>query len=292
MEKQGVETQGKTIDDAITEALVKLNASYDEVDVEILSEGGFLKKARVLVTLKSKEKDIDGAKNLEIFPKVNTTRGMFERETPRDEVKKAEEAKEEIKEVKPRQNKNEKKTFEKKEFDIEYSAADAPVSKPKKEIVPTEFNPDAPKFVKTLEFTEKLFNMLTENVRVSSSATDREFIINVKGDDIGRLIGKNGLTMQAIQTLVSQIAINNANGEGRRVVLDIDGYKEQRDERAIAKAKSKAEYVRDSGRTYKFEPMNPRERAIIHTALQDEKGVKTYSVGKEPNRCLVIAPAD
>jgi spoIIIJ-associated protein len=166
-----------------------------------------------------------------------------------------------------------------------------PVRKPREERPVTVFDPEAPKFVKSLEFATKLFALLDENLTITTSNNDREFIIEVHGENVSRLIGKEGHTMMAINTLVSSVAINNANGEGRRVIVDIERYREKRQASLVELAKRKAEWVIQSGRTVKLEPMPARERVIIHTALQDMEGIATHSVGDEPNRCLVISPS-
>jgi spoIIIJ-associated protein len=156
----------------------------------------------------------------------------------------------------------------------------------------TEFNPDAPKFVKSYEFAEKLFALLGDGLTLTSEHNDREFIIMVHGEDVARLIGKEGHTLAAINTLIASVAIKySEGGEGRRVVCDIENYRDKRRESLIELGKRKAEWVKQSGKTVKLEPMPARERVIIHTALQDMEGIKTYSQGEEPNRYLIVAPS-
>jgi len=148
------------------------------------------------------------------------------------------------------------------------------------------------KFEVTTAFVTKLLQLLENDSTVTTERTDTAFNINVNGENIGRLIGKNGVVLNAIQTLVSSIAISNANGEGTRVFVNIGDYKEKRGDTLQSLALKKAEKVKETGRYIKLEPMNARDRAIIHTALAEVKGIKTYSTGKDPFRCLCIAPAD
>lgn len=164
-------------------------------------------------------------------------------------------------------------------------------SKPEKTPLPvTEFDPECPKFKKTLAFAEQFFPLLADGLTVSSSHDDREFVINVHGEEVSRLIGKGGRTLAAINILVNAIAVNTHSGEPRRVVVDIEDYRERRRESLINLAKRKAEQVKNTGRAVKLDPMPARERVIVHTALQDVEGIITQSEGVEPQRYLVIKP--
>jgi len=98
--------------------------------------------------------------------------------------------------------------------------------------------------------------------------------------------------MNALQTIVGSIAIAHSHGDNKRVYLNVEGYKEKRIETLKDLAIKKAEKVRETGRYIKLEPMNARDRAIIHSALQDLPGIRTYSTGKDPHRCLCIAPKE
>jgi len=158
------------------------------------------------------------------------------------------------------------------------------------------------KFQKTLDFATKLVELLGSGAVVTHEITERSFNINVTavtaasgaeghGGGVGQIIGKGGEVMNAIQTLVSSIAIANSAGENKRVYFNVEDYKERRTETLKALAVRKAEKVKETGRFIKLEPMNSRERAIIHSALQDIEGIRSYSTGKDPHRCLCIAPA-
>lgn len=148
------------------------------------------------------------------------------------------------------------------------------------------------KFDKSLAFITTLLDLMESDVDIHTETTENAFNINVTGDNIGRLIGKNGMVMNALQTLVTSIAISNSHGESKRVFLNIGDYREKRTDSVQSLALKKADYVKKTGRFVKLDPMNARERAIIHTALQGIPGIKTYSTGKDPFRCLCIAPTD
>lgn len=266
-----IEISAKTIDEAIVAGCAELGVGIGEVDFEITDQGGIFRKMKVKISLKKKEE--------EKKPEVK-------KEKPAKKAEKVE-VTEEVKEQKPEKT---HKVVKGKTDEFLIEGKERAPRKPREERPVTEFVETAPKFVKSLEFATALFKLLDENLTVTTTHNDREFIIEVHGENVSRLIGKEGHTMAAINTLVSSVAINHANGEGRRCVVDIENYREKRRQSLVELAKRKAEWVRESGRTIKLEPMPARERVIIHTALQDMEGIETHSVGDEPRRCLVIAP--
>jgi spoIIIJ-associated protein len=112
-------------------------------------------------------------------------------------------------------------------------------------------------------------------------------INNISSSDMGILIGKRGNTLDSIQYLLS-LAINKDRENYLKVLLDAEGYRAKREETLKRLAKKMAEKAKYSKRPVKLEPMNPYERRIIHSALQEFDGVSTYSEGNEPYRRVVI----
>ena len=278
---KSIEVAAKTIDKAIEEALATLGASYDEVDVEILQEAGFLKKAKVLVTVKN--------------PVIMTETGVgvqnLSAEIAEEKVEVEKPKAKEEKKVEKKETKVEKKA-EKKEVKQETKVEKKEEKVEKKERVVQKAADGTPvKFEKTLAFVTELIELLgVEGASIVGEETDRSYNINITGENSGRIIGKGGEVMNAIQSIVSVIAIANSNGENRRVNINIENYKERRIETLKALAIKKADKVKETGRYIKLEPMNARDRAIIHSALQGIEGIRTYSTGKDPYRCLCIAP--
>lgn len=118
--------------------------------------------------------------------------------------------------------------------------------------------------------------------------TDKVFI-DVKGDEVGTIIGYRGETLDSIQYLLN-IFINKANkGIYKRVILDAGEYRVKREETLKKLAQKTAYKVKKYGRTMRFEPMNPYERKIIHSALQDDNKIITKSEGQEPFRRIVVS---
>jgi spoIIIJ-associated protein len=113
-------------------------------------------------------------------------------------------------------------------------------------------------------------------------------LIEIRGEDMGAVIGRRGDTLDAIQYLTS-LSINRGREEHIRVTLDTEGYRAKREESLNRLARKMAGKVLKYHKNMTLEPMNPYERRIIHAALQDYNGVTTYSTGTEPNRRVVVA---
>ena len=113
--------------------------------------------------------------------------------------------------------------------------------------------------------------------------------INLKGPEMGVLIGKRGQTLDSLQYLVSLVANKNKEESYIRVKLDTENYREKRKTTLANLAENLANSVVKNKKKVTLEPMNSNERRIIHSTLQNNKYVSTYSIGDEPNRRVVIA---
>lgn len=117
---------------------------------------------------------------------------------------------------------------------------------------------------------------------------DKVVKITLAGPNMGLLIGYRGETLDAFQYLVSLVINKDHQNEYKRVVLDTENYRAKREETLIRLANKIAYRVRKTGKNTKLEPMNPYERRIIHSALQGNQYVETYSEGEEPYRRVVV----
>lgn len=115
--------------------------------------------------------------------------------------------------------------------------------------------------------------------------------LSLEGEDLGFIIGRRGDTLDALQYLTGLVA-NRVDNAYYRVTIDIGNYREKREQALIGLAKKLAGQAARTGRRTSLEPMNPYERRIIHTAVQEVEGVTSWSVGSEPNRHVVIGPSD
>ena len=115
--------------------------------------------------------------------------------------------------------------------------------------------------------------------------------VNLSGEKMGLIIGYRGETLDSLQYLLSLVVNKNHNNIYKKVVLDVENYRKKREETLIKVAQKVAYKVRKSKRPYKLEPMNPYERRIIHSTLQEFNDIITYSEGEEPYRKVVVTLA-
>lgn len=275
------EGTGKNIEQAVENALFELKASREDVDIKILNPGGFLKKAKVLVTIS---------------------------EDAREKYEKKEKLKrQEQEETKINVNVHEPKTEEQKskvkETQIEQPKVKVNVEKPKVQIITDEEYVIAEKSerkqygleekeYKTVD-AEKLIKDILEALDLTAEITveeDDKFIrYLLTGENLNDLIGHHGECLYALSSFISAVCKNDKH---KKVVLDVENYRSKREETLRALAERIANKVAKSGRYYKFEPMDASERKVIHTALQNDDRVTTMSKGEEPRRYLIVFPRE
>lgn len=139
-------------------------------------------------------------------------------------------------------------------------------------------------------FLCELLSKMGFDAEVEGKVEDNEIKLDVSGARMGLLIGKRGDTLDAVQYLTS-LYINREKHGYIKVSIDTENYRAKREETLINLAHGLERRVMREGRSVTLEPMSPNERRIIHSALQGRKHVQTYSVGEEPNRKIVVAPA-
>ena len=128
---------------------------------------------------------------------------------------------------------------------------------------------------------------MTVVVEIKYDEENKEMDVDLSGDDMGVLIGKRGQTLDSLQYLVS-LVVNKESEDYIRVKVDTENYRERRKETLENLAKNVAYKVKRTRRPVSLEPMNPYERRIIHSALQNDKYVTTHSEGEEPFRKVVV----
>lgn len=128
---------------------------------------------------------------------------------------------------------------------------------------------------------------MTVVINAEYKEDEKELTIDLSGDDMGVLIGKRGQTLDSLQYLVSLI-LNKDSTDYIRVKVDTENYRKRRQDTLENLAKNIAFKVKRTKRTVSLEPMNPYERRIIHSALQNDKFVTTHSEGEEPFRHVVV----
>ncbi|WP_133015133.1 MULTISPECIES: RNA-binding cell elongation regulator Jag/EloR [Clostridia] len=138
-------------------------------------------------------------------------------------------------------------------------------------------------------FLVSVLNSMDINADIDIKEENDIIKINLKGPKMGLVIGYRGETLDSLQYLVSLVVNKNHENPYKRVVLDAENYRHKREETLIRVAQKTAYKVKKSGRPYKLEPMNPYERRIIHSALQEYTDINTYSEGEEPFRRIIIS---
>ena len=148
-----------------------------------------------------------------------------------------------------------------------------------------KFNPE--KTAK--DFLREMFVAMGIIVNIETELKEKQLLINLSGSDMGILIGKRGQTLDSIQYLVN-LVVNKGNAPYLSITLDTENYRQRRKETLESLAYNLAKKVKQTGKKVVLEPMNPYERRIIHSSLQNNKYVTTYSEGEEPYRRVVVTP--
>ena len=246
-----IEFSGKTVDEAVENALAELHLERDEVSVEILERGkaGFLGIGAVSAAVR-------------VSYEAPEEKPAKKPERPRSEAKKT-----------------------------EAKAAPAKAEAPKAETAPkakTRRLAEGEQAAATEEFLRGLLQHM--GVQADMEISPRKgggLDVNLSGSGIGAVIGRRGETLDAIQHLTNY-AVNRGNDKRSHINVDAENYRAKREESLAHLAEKMAAKAIKYKRSMALEPMNSYERHIIHTALQDYEGVTTSSIGSEPNRRVVV----
>lgn len=247
-----IEVKAKTIDDAITDALVQLGVTSDQLDYEVIEKGsaGILGLGRKDAVIKARKKVAIPEKKAEPVAEKKT-------EAPSPKKESASVVEEEKTEKAPA----------KAPANIDFSALETNVK----------------------DFLSQVFAAMKLEVEIITKVDEENKIIDVefKGPEMGVLIGKRGQTLDSLQYLTN-LAVNKQSESYIKVKLDTEDYRKRRKETLENLAKNIAYKVKRTKRPVSLEPMNPFERRVIHSALQNDKYVSTHSEGEEPYRHVVV----
>lgn len=269
---KSIVVSGKNIEKAIEEGLLLLNTTFENVDIKVISEGGFLKKATVELTI-SEDVEKEKQQKIEKLEKQEAQKSVKEKSKPQPIVEK---------EVKPLEAEDLELVTKLQSIEQELQEIQE-TTNPKPEKVDNEklADEEIKKFLNGLLYA---YNMMAQ---VETSYVDREFKVNIVGENLGVLIGYHGEALEAIQYVLSNY-IYNKTGRNYRILLDIENYRQKRADSLKGMATSLAQKVVETKRSFKLEPMNSFERKTIHSHLQEMENVATHSEGVEPHRYLVI----
>ena len=303
-----VEKTGKSVEEAVAEALKALNITADQAEIEVLEEGkkaffGLFggKDAKVRVTVKeaavvaqaeeavevaAPEKTL-GEATAEAVKAVKEATNIAVNTASKNISKKADELKEQVTDAAEELGKKaaaaKDQAVDSAISTLESMKSERPAREPRKYAVNDE-SVNAAK-----EFLQKVFNAMKIEVVMEKfiNKNDGSVTFKLHGDDMGILIGKHGQTLDSLQYLTNLVANKNSN-ERVRVIIDVEDYRDRRIDTLTRLANRLADKVKRTGERVALEPMNPHERKIIHMALQGDRRVTTLSEGDEPYRHVVI----
>ncbi len=297
-----IEKNAKSKEEALRLAAEEFGVPVEELSFTVEREIG----KGILGKLLGREVIISAwvTKEAEEEQKIRETRELrrkkMEQQKAAEEAAKAAKAAEEAERREKRSARAEKPKRpapEKKAAPKAEAAPKAPISAPKleKELSPAEKKRRevTEKSVSDAQyFAETLIHMMgLEDAKIEAKNGGKSVDVTVSGERMGLLIGKRGDTLDAVQYLTS-LYVNKEKNSYIKVNIDTEGYRAKREETLVRLAKSLERRVLREGHDIELEPMSPNERRIIHAALQSSEDVKTYSVGEEPNRKVVIALQD
>ena len=291
-----IEATGKKIDDAINAGLKELGVTLSEVNVEILEQGGFFRKAKVRLTVEDDEdlfvkKPVEKEAVAEVAAKPEKPAVKPE---PKPAVKQDKPAaKPEVKAaVKPepkKENKSEPKPAAQK-FEKRQSADTRPAPiKPETAKPEAPVRPVDPEQVKiATDYLEKVLSLMNVTAELKVDTSHGSIDIDIVSDD-SSVIGHRGEVLDALQILAKR-AVEEGNDKFVHVNVDSRNYRVKREQSLVALANRMAAKCVKTGRKVVLEPMSSTHRKIIHAALTDNDKVITKSEGKDPNRKVVILP--
>ena len=257
-----IQVSAKTVEDAVLEAAMKLATTREHLEYEVIEKGsagflGFGAKNAVIKARALTDEEIE----------VTTTKEEPVVEPVKTEVKK------EIKKEEP--------------VKVEEPAKAEVKAEPVKKAAPAGKEISAEDFLKDVF---KAMDMVVD-IKVTENTEEKSLDIELSGEEMGVLIGKRGQTLDSLQYLVS-LVVNKYSDEYIRVKIDTENYRERRKETLENLARNIAYKVKRTRKTVSLEPMNPYERSVIHSALQNDRYVTTHSEGEEPYRRVVVTLKD
>ena len=270
-----MEFSGRTVDEAIFHGLNEMGVTIDQVDIVTVqneSKGLFGLGARnAIVRLTEREVPV-----VPDFDAVNE-----ERREQKQAARKA--RKERPREDRPRERREDRKPRAPRRQE----RSEAPAEE-------TVYTLEAAQELEAAKFLQELLNKMQIQGTVKA-CMDKEggIRLSIESSTDGLLIGRRGETLDALQYIVSLYENRSRREDGyRRVSVDTEGYRARREDTLRKLARRNALKVYKTGRPMAMEPMNPYERRIFHSALQDFRGVTTHSEGEEPNRRVIIEPSN
>ena len=279
-----IEKTGKSVEDALKAALSELGVNESDVDVEVLetpSKGIFgifgTKPARIKVTVKDTPPPVEKTEEFVGEPptvvKFRVVPGLAD--LPKVDAEFVEEDATPTAEKSFVEDEPAPKVEEEPKVDTEPVNEEKPFDR--EEVIE-----------RAKKFLKDIYKAIDIDLTINVREVDGNVILDLVEKDSAMIIGKRGQTIDALQYLTN-LAANRASEEKVRFILDVENYRERREETIIRLAKSVADRVVRIRQDVKMEPMSRHERRIVHTTLQENKRVETHSHGEEPYRYVVVS---
>ena len=307
-----IEASGKTVKDAIRNGLTELGCDSDDVEIQVIEMGSpglfgmFGKPAKVHLTVKRKDPTLDiempvlsldaaggrGKKSDKRSqkPSAPTKAEKVEKAATNDSAAiSAEEEgpRPEKKSRNRRRGRSGRSDGAEMREEGQASAAEPVPVLEHEPFVPTPEEEQTEEAQKAKAFLSGLTERMGVPVQIELQQTPEQMRMQMHGEDMSLLIGRRGETLDALQYLTS-LYINRGREEYLRISIDTENYRAKREEALRKLALRMAGRARKSGRRVALEPMNPYERRILHSALQNDPDVTTHSEGEEPYRRVII----
>jgi spoIIIJ-associated protein len=288
---EGVEAEGRTVNEATDRALADLGLRREDVEIEVLTEGrprllGFRgEPARVRVT-----------------PRSVATRPAAAEENGADEDYEDEEEEEEEEEEEDGEEygdeEDEDEDLEDDQYEEDQEELPPGLRRAPAAVIESKALPlDSADVQAAVTVLEDLLELMGVEADVTPRSPETpgdgvgmiEAVLDVEGDDLGILIGRRGQTLSSLQYVLNLVVSKQMN---RRVAfgVDVDSYRRRREDALVSLAKRMAARVRGTGRSVTLEPMPPNERRIVHMALAEDPAVMTVSIGEGEARKVAITP--
>ena len=310
---KSIEASGKTVKDAIRNGLAELGCDSDDVDIQVVEMGSpglfgmFGKPAKVRLTVKADDPALEIEMPVLSLDAGNTRKPKQDKrkvEKPAPKVEKpiekaapTEEAAAEDEEA-PRKSRNRRRRrggtkgvegvepVENGADEAQAAPAPAPIIE-HEPFLPTPVEAQSEEAKRASAFLSGLTERMGVPVAIALQESPEQLRMQMTGEGMSLLIGRRGETLDALQYLTS-LNINRGREEYLRVSIDTENYRAKREEALRKLAIRMAGRAKKSGRRVALEPMNPYERRILHSALQNDPEVTTHSEGEEPYRRVII----
>ena len=281
-----IEVSAKSIEKAIEEGLKKLNTTIENVTVNVITEGGLFKKAKIEMIMDD-DKDIKD----EIFGLEENTNIM------NAEIKDDDPSKDELVSTPVSAELETEVVYDKdKVVEVKEKLTLNDIVKETENLKDTESLEQKQQRKQEMlnqtmtmakQWLDGLMYAYNINATVEVSIRENDVYANIVGENLGVLIGYHGEAMEAIQHLVNTYLYSKLKG-AKRVFVDVSGYREKRNNDLRSLANKIASKVLENKRSYRLDPMNSFERRIIHEELSKTPHILTHSEGVDPNRYLII----